>query len=49
MREGFEPADNYLRANIDKFQLDNGRTFWSITCIEYMCGSIKNKIFDTRR
>ena len=41
-KEGFGPPDRYLRANVYKFQLYSGRTVWSMTCIEYLCGAIKN-------
>ena len=41
-KEGFGPIDIYLGANINKFQLEYGRTVWSMACIEYLRGDIKN-------
>ena len=42
MKEGFGPPDRYLGANVDEVQLEDGRTVWSMTCIEYMHRAIKN-------
>ena len=42
LKEGFGPPYRYLGANIDKFQLEDGRTAWSMTCAEYLRGAIKN-------
>ena len=42
MKECFGPPDRYLGDNVDKVQLDYGRTVWYMTCIEYLCGAIKN-------
>ena len=42
LKEGFGPPDRYLGANVNKFQLEDGRTVWSMTCVEYLCGAIKN-------
>ena len=42
LKEGFGPPDRYIGANFDKFQLEYGRTVWSMTCVEYLCGDIKN-------
>ena len=41
LKEKFGPPDTYLGANVDKFQLEKGRTFWYMTCIEYLLGYIK--------
>ena len=42
LKEGFGSPYRYLRANVDKVQLENGRTVWSMTCVEYLCGAINN-------
>ena len=41
-KEGFGPPDRYLGANVDKVQLEDGRTVWSMTCVEYLSRAIKN-------
>ena len=43
-KEGFGTPDRYLGANVDTFQLEDGRTVWCFTCVTYMCGAI-NKIY----
>ena len=42
LKEGFGPTYRYLDSNVDKVQVENRRTVWSMTCVEYMCGAIKN-------
>ena len=42
LKEGVGPPNRYLGANVDKVQLEDERTFWSMTCVEYLCGDIKN-------
>ena len=42
LKEGFGPPDIYLGASVDKFQLEDGRTVWSMTCIEYLRRDINN-------
>ena len=42
LKKGFRPPDRYLGGNLDKFQLEDGRTVWSMICIEYLCGAINN-------
>ena len=42
LKEGFGPPDRYLGVNIDKVQLEDGITVWSMTCVKYLCGTIKN-------
>ena len=39
---GFGPPDRYPRDNVNKFQLEDRRNFWSMICIEYLRGDIKN-------
>ena len=41
LKEGFGPPDRFLGANVDKSQLEYGRIFWSMTCLEYLHGAIK--------
>ena len=41
-KEGFGPPYRYLGANFDKFQFEDGRPVWSMTCVEYLHGAIKN-------
>ena len=33
LKEGFGPTDRYIGSNVDKVQLEYGRTFWSMTCV----------------
>ena len=42
LKEGFGPPDRYLGSNVDTVQLEYGRIFWYITCVEYLSGYIKN-------
>ena len=42
MKEGFGIPDIYIGANSDKFKLDDRRTVWYMTWVEYLCGAIKN-------
>ena len=42
LKEGFGPSDRYLGANVDKVQLGDGTTVCYMTCVEYLCGGIKN-------
>ena len=42
LREGVGPPDIYLGPNVDKVQLEDGRTVWYIAYIGYMRGAIKN-------
>ena len=42
LKEGFETPDRYLEAKVDKVQLEDERTFWSMTFVEYMYGVINN-------
>ena len=42
MKEDFGTPDTYIGSNIDTFQLEDGRTVWSMTFVEYMYGAIKN-------
>ena len=41
LREGFGSPYRYLGENVDKVQMEYGRTVWSMTCVEYICGDIK--------
>ena len=38
----FGQPDKYLGANVDTFQLEDGSTFWSMNCVEYLYVAIKN-------
>ena len=42
LKEGFGPPYIYLRANVDKVQLEDARTVWYMNFVEYICGPIKN-------
>ena len=42
LKEGFGTPDRYLRDNVYKVQLEDGRTVLSTTCVAYLCGTIKN-------
>ena len=41
LREVFGPQDRYLGTNSNKVQLEDGRTLWSMTYVEYLRGAIK--------
>ena len=41
LKGGLGPTDRYLGANFDKVQLEEGKTVWSMTCVEYMYEDIK--------
>ena len=42
LKVGYGPQYIYLGANINKAQLEDGRTVWSMTYIQDLQGSIKN-------
>ena len=42
LKEGFGTPDKYLGDNGDRFQLQDGRTVWSMHCVEYLRGAINN-------
>ena len=42
MKEVFGPPDIYLGSDVDKVLLEDGITVWSMNCVEYLCGAIKN-------
>ena len=42
LKEVFGTPDRYIGANVDKIQLQDGRTVWFMFCIEYIHGDIKN-------
>ena len=42
LKDGFGPPDRYLGANVDKVQLEDVRTLWSMTCVDYLCRYIQN-------
>ena len=42
LKEGLGPPDRYFGSNIDKVQLEDVRTVWSMACVEYLRGYIKN-------
>ena len=42
LKECFGPPDRYYGANVDKFQLEDGRTVWSMNYVEYLCVDINN-------
>ena len=42
LKEVFVPPDIYLGANVDKVQLEDGRTVCSTTCVDYLRGYTKN-------
>ena len=43
LKKGFGPPDIYLRANVDKSQLEGRRTFKFMTCVGYLSVAI-NKV-----
>ena len=42
LKEVLGATDIYIGENFDKVQLKDGRNFWSMTYVEYLCGAIKN-------
>ena len=42
MKEGFGPPDGYLEVNVNKFQPEDEKNVWSITCFEYLHRAINN-------
>ena len=42
LKDGAGPPDRYLGANVEKVQLGDGSTAWSMTCIDYLKGAIEN-------
>ena len=42
LKDGVGTPDRYLGANIEKVQLCNGKEVWSMTCVDYLKGAIKN-------
>ena len=42
LKEGFGPPDQYLGANVEKVQLEDGRVFWSTNCVDYLKSAIEN-------
>ena len=36
LMEGFEPPDQYLVANVEKVQLNDGRVVWFTNCDDYL-------------
>ena len=42
LKDGVGSPDRYLGANIDQVQLEDGTITWSMTCVDYLTGAIKN-------
>ena len=42
LKEGFGPPDQYLGANVEKVQLEDGQVFWSTNCVDYLKSAIEN-------
>ena len=42
LKEGVSSPERYLGANVDKVQLEDGRIAWSMSCVDYLKGAIKN-------
>ena len=42
LKDGVGSPKRYLGANVDKVQLRDGRTAWSMSCIDYLKGAVKN-------
>ena len=42
MKNGAEEPSIFLGANIEKFQLADGRLVWSMTSIQYVNNAVKN-------
>ena len=42
LKKGFGLLDIYIASNVNKFQLEYGINVFSMTFVEYLCGSIKN-------
>ena len=47
LMEGFGPSDQYLGANVDNEQLEDGQVVWSTNCIDYLkitIGNVNNSL-----
>ena len=42
LNDGAGSSERCLGTNIEKVQLDNGREVWSMTCVDYLQGAVKN-------
>ena len=42
LEDGFGPPDQYLGANVEKVQLEEGRYVWSTKCVYYLKRAIEN-------
>ena len=42
LKDGVSSPSRYLGANIEKVQLEDGRNVWSMTCVDYITGAIRN-------
>ena len=42
LKDGVGAPDRYLGANIEKVQLSDGKEVWSMTCVDYLKGAIRN-------
>ena len=42
LKDGVQSPDRYLGANLEKVQLEDGSTAWSMTCVDYLKGAIRN-------
>ena len=42
LKEGFFPLDQYLGANIEKVQLEDGRVVWSTNFVDYLKSTVYN-------
>lgn len=42
LKDGTGPPSRYLGANVEKVQLCDGSTSWSMTCVDYLRGAIEN-------
>ena len=36
------PSQMDIGANVEKFQMQNGKEYWSMHCVDYLQGDIKN-------
>ena len=42
LKDGAGALERYLDTNVDQIQLKDGSTAWSMTCVDYLKGAIKN-------
>ena len=42
LKDGSGPPERYLGSNIERVQLPDGSTTWSMTCVDYLRAALEN-------